>query len=265
MQLVGMIEKSKEQKGSEQEIEQMNNKMNELEIKVRSLEVEKEQEKNRADLSEQENQKAISEIDKLKQKVNLTEQEKQKEIQEKQNTKSELEKQKRRADSEHAENDKLKQEKQKDLQEKQKSQFEVTRLTTENQNLQTEISKLRPQITSPKEQSKPEPKVQQIQQSVPSSLSTITYQSIIPDPNHVKQQENKIILKSHVATIAFNPVITSGIVRFGGFLEKHPSINFMIGIADSSAVFGSNKGPWEGENEKKTVRYYKEYDLYIQI
>ncbi|KAA6319188.1 MAG: hypothetical protein EZS28_054852, partial [Streblomastix strix] len=34
-----------------------------------------------------------------------------------------------------------------------------------------------------------------------------------------------------------------------------------IGIADSSAVFGSGEGPWEGENGKKTVRYYKDGDL----
>ncbi|KAA6375722.1 MAG: hypothetical protein EZS28_028752 [Streblomastix strix] len=250
MQLIGMIEKSKEQKGSEQENEQMNKENNELKAKVRPLEVEKEQEKQRADLSEQENQKAISEIDKLKQKVNLTEQEKQK-------TQSERDQEKRRADTEHAENDKLKQEKQKDLQEKQKSQFEVTRLTTENQHLQTEISKLRPQITQPKEQLKPEPKVQQIQQSVPSSLSTITYQSIIPDPDHVIQQENKIIRtnKGNKSTVAFNPVITSGIVRFGGFFEKHPNNWFRIGIDDSSAVFGSNQFPQSGENEKNTVCY----------
>ncbi|KAA6363061.1 MAG: hypothetical protein EZS28_041412, partial [Streblomastix strix] len=242
MQLVAMIEKSKEQKGSGQENEQINNKMNELEIKVRSLEVEKEQEK---------------------QKVNITEQEKQKEIQEKQKAQSELERQKRRADTEHAENDKLKQEKQKELQEKQKAQSEVIRITTEVQNLKSELSKLRPQITSPKEQSKPEPKVQQIQQSVPSSLSAITYQSIISNPDHVKQQKNKIIRtnKGSRSTVAFDPIITSGIVRFGGFYEKHPDVNFIIGIADSSAVFGSNEGPWSSENDKKTVRYWQDGNL----
>ncbi|KAA6356615.1 MAG: hypothetical protein EZS28_047858 [Streblomastix strix] len=217
MQLVGMIEKSKQEKGSEQENEQMNKKMNELEMKVRSLEVEKEKEK-------QEKIKAIFEIDKLKQKVNLTEQEKQKAL-------SERDQEKRRADTEHAENDKLKQEKQKELQEKQKAQSEVTRLTTENQQLKSEISKLRPQITSAKEQSKPEPQTQQIQQTVPSSLRTITYYSIIPDPDHVKQQVNKIIKtnKGDQSTVAFNPVISSGIVRFGGFFKDHPN-SFSISI-----------------------------------
>ncbi|KAA6376829.1 MAG: hypothetical protein EZS28_027644 [Streblomastix strix] len=251
MQLVAMIEKSKEQKGSEQENEQMNKENNELKAKVRSLEVEKEKEKDRADLSEQENQKALSEIDKLKQKVNLTEQEKQK-------AQSERDQEKRRADTEHAENDKLKQEKQKELQEKQKSQFEVTRLTTEVQQLKSEISKLRPLTTSPKEQQKPEPKLQQIQKSVPSSLSTITYQSIIPDSDHVIQQENKIIRtnKGKYSTVAFDPVITSGIVRFGGFFERHSISLFIIGIADASAVFGSDECPWDGYNEKKTVCYW---------
>ncbi|KAA6368075.1 MAG: hypothetical protein EZS28_036398, partial [Streblomastix strix] len=97
----------------------------------------------------------------------------------------------------------------------------------------------------------------------PSSLSTITYQSIIPDPDHAKQQENKIIRtnKGSRSTVAFNPVITSGIVRFGGFFKDHPFGNFKFGIADSSAVFGSNEFPNKGENEEKTVRYLKVGDL----
>ncbi|KAA6369855.1 MAG: hypothetical protein EZS28_034618, partial [Streblomastix strix] len=100
----------------------------------------------------------------------------------------------------------------------------------------------------PKEQSKPQPKLQQIQQS---------------DPDHVKQQENKIIRtnKGIQSTVAFNPAITSGIVRFGGFFKDHPRWTFIIGITDSSAVFGSNEWPWEGENEKKTVLYWNDGDL----
>ncbi|KAA6396573.1 MAG: hypothetical protein EZS28_007896, partial [Streblomastix strix] len=96
----------------------------------------------------------------------------------------------------------------------------------------------------------------------PSSLSTIAYQSIIPDPDHVKQQENKIIRtnKGIRSTVAFNPAVTSGIVRFGGFFKDHPNL-FSIGIADSSAVFGSNKSPAEGGNYEKTVCYYEDGDL----
>ncbi|KAA6400388.1 MAG: hypothetical protein EZS28_004077, partial [Streblomastix strix] len=97
----------------------------------------------------------------------------------------------------------------------------------------------------------------------PSSLSTIAYQSIIPDPDHVKQQENKIIStnKGNQSTVAFNPVITSGIARFGGFFKDHQLGNFSIGISDSSAVFGSNKGPIDDENGKNTVRYYQNYQF----
>ncbi|KAA6361130.1 MAG: hypothetical protein EZS28_043343, partial [Streblomastix strix] len=263
MQLVGMIEKSKEQKGSEQENEQMNNKMNELEMKVRSLEVEKELEKQGKMNALNERDRYIEERNQQQRDNQIALAERDRERIDKQKANSERDQEKRRADTEHAENVKLKQEKQKELQEKQKAQSEVTCLTTENQQLKSEISKLRPQITSPKEQLKPEPKLQQIQQSVPSSLSTITQQTIIPDPDHVIQQENKIIRtnKGLHSTVTFNPVITSGIVRFGGFFKDHPQYHFSIGISDSSAVFGSNEAPGDGVNGKKTVRYWKDGDL----
>ncbi|KAA6358885.1 MAG: hypothetical protein EZS28_045588, partial [Streblomastix strix] len=223
MELVGMIEKSKEQKGSEQENEQMNKKMNELEMKVRSLEVEKEQEK-------QEKIKAFTENDKLKQKVSITEQEKQKE-----------------------------------LQEKEKVLSENARLTTENQQLKSELSKLRPLTTSPEQQSKPEPKLQQIQQSGPSSLNPNMLVGIIPDNEDAAQTGNKIIHakdNNKCTSVAFNPIISSGFVRFGGFYENHSNDNFMIGIADSVAVFGSDEYPWKDENDKKTVTYWKKDGLY---
>ncbi|KAA6391951.1 MAG: hypothetical protein EZS28_012526 [Streblomastix strix] len=232
MQLVGMIEKSNEQKGSEQENEQMNKKVNELEMKVRSLEVEKEKEKQEKQKAQSENdklkqekqkeiqekQKALTENDKLKQKVNITELEKQKEIQEKQKAQSERDQEKRRADTEHA---------------------EVIRLTAE-------ITRLNQSLLQ-----------------VPSSLSKIAYQSLIPNPDHSIQQQNKIIRTNEFgfSTVALNPIITSGIVRFGGFLEKHPNDKFIIGIADSSAVFGSIEGPSYGKNKERTVRYYQDGDL----
>ncbi|KAA6379211.1 MAG: hypothetical protein EZS28_025263 [Streblomastix strix] len=201
MQLVSVIEKSNEQKESQQSNEQLNKENNELKTKVQLLVIEKEKEK-------QENIKALSEKDKT---IALKEQEKQK-------AQSERDQEKRRADTEHA---------------------EVIRLTAE-------ITRLNKSLLS-----------------VPSSLSTITYQSIIPDPDHTIQQDNKIIRtnKGSRSTVAFNPAITSGIVRFGGFLEKHPDNRFRFGIADSSAVFGSDEGPWEGGNYKKTVSYYKDGDL----
>ncbi|KAA6309374.1 MAG: hypothetical protein EZS28_056525, partial [Streblomastix strix] len=61
--------------------------------------------------------------------------------------------------------------------------------------------------------------------------------------------------KKGCSTVVFNPIISEGIVRFGGFFEDHSDLSFIIGIADSSAVFGSNQDPWSGENDNKTVCY----------
>ncbi|KAA6395873.1 MAG: hypothetical protein EZS28_008600 [Streblomastix strix] len=74
---------------------------------------------------------------------------------------------------------------------------------------------------------------------------------IIPNNTHAYQQRRKIIRTNiqGVSTVAFDPIISSGIVRFEGFLEKHPN-QFIIGIADSSAVFGSNEFPDEGGKVK---------------
>ncbi|KAA6376662.1 MAG: putative other/NEK protein kinase, partial [Streblomastix strix] len=197
------------------------------------------------------------------------------------------------------------------------TQSEVTRLTTENQHLQTELSKLRPLTTQQKQQSKAEPQHQQIQQqipffsntqqsdnlfslqqmsfvqpvvirgdqigqnmmvpkllskeqvktetkvlqilrSVPPSLNPNMLVGIIPNKQYAYQEGLKIIRTNkygRCSTVAFNPIISSGIVRFGGFFERHSGLSFMIGIADSSAVFGSDEGPSSGENDKKTVRY----------
>ncbi|KAA6381368.1 MAG: putative protein kinase [Streblomastix strix] len=141
-------------------------------------------------------------------------------------------------------------------------QSEVTRLTTEVRNLKAELSKLRPLTTTSIQQVKPEPKVLQIQQSVPPSLNPNMLVGIIPDKEHAYQQGLKIIHTrfNDRSTVAFNPIISNGIVRFGGFFERHPFCNFIIGIADSSAVFGSNKQPWEGENKKKTVCYWNRFE-----
>ncbi|KAA6370169.1 MAG: hypothetical protein EZS28_034305 [Streblomastix strix] len=200
MQLVSVIEKSNEEKETHESKEQMNKRVNELELKVQLLEFEKEKEK-------QEKINALSEIDKLKQEKIKALSEKDKTIaekeQEKQKTQSERDQEKRRADTEHA---------------------EVISLTAE-------ITKLN--------------------------------QSLQSDPDHVIQQENKIIRtnKGLRSTVAFNPAITSGIVRLGGFFKDDPFDYFRIGIADSSAVFGSDEGPNKGENDKKTVCCYKDGDL----
>ncbi|KAA6369147.1 MAG: hypothetical protein EZS28_035326 [Streblomastix strix] len=239
----------------------------------------------------------------------------------------EKDQQKRRADSTQSELDrqKTKTNESQELvnafqQQIEATQSDNTRLTTENQHLQTELSKLRPLTTSPKqqsklepkhqqiqqqipipsntqqsdnhislqqmsfvqpavirgaqigqsvivskplpkEQSKAQPKHQQIQQQVPPSLNPNMLVGIIPNKQHVYQQGLKIIRtdKYDISTVAFNPIISSGIVRFGGFFERHSSLyNFSIGIAESSAIFGSNEWPINGENRQKTVCYWKD-------
>ncbi|KAA6375570.1 MAG: hypothetical protein EZS28_028905 [Streblomastix strix] len=86
---------------------------------------------------------------------------------------------------------------------------------------------------------------------------------IISDKEHAYQQGVKIIHKDNwgPSTVAFNPIISSGIVRFGGFFENRPLANFTIGIADSSAVFGSFKSLYDGENEQKTVCYWRDGEI----
>ncbi|KAA6371200.1 MAG: hypothetical protein EZS28_033273, partial [Streblomastix strix] len=117
------------------------------------------------------------------------------------------------------------------------TQSEVIRLTAEVQRLSQSI------------------------QSFPPSLNPNMLIGIIPDKDYAYQQGVKIIRTDEdgPSTVAFNPIISSGIVRFGGFFED-PSIIpfFSIGITDSSAVFGSNELPWKGENKKKTVRYWRD-------
>ncbi|KAA6373748.1 MAG: hypothetical protein EZS28_030726 [Streblomastix strix] len=142
------------------------------------------------------------------------------------------------------------------------TQSDNTRLTTEIQHLKVELSKLRPQTTQLKQQSKPEPKRQQIQQQIPHSLNPNLLIGIIPNKEHAYQEGLQIIHKDNwgYSTVAFNPIISSGIVRFGGFFQNHSLFNFGIGIADSSAVFGSNESPYKGENEKKTVCYWDGFE-----
>ncbi|KAA6370615.1 MAG: hypothetical protein EZS28_033858 [Streblomastix strix] len=145
--------------------------------------------------------------------------------------------------------------------EKQKAQSEITRLTTEVQHLSAELVKRGPIITSPKE----EPKPPQIPKQVPSS-SPISFKAegIIPDKQIVTQSGNKIIHSNNNVkrqTVAFNPIISEGIIRFEGFFENHSVWNFIFGVAYSSAVFGSNKWPQNDENYKKTICYWNDGNL----
>ncbi|KAA6318568.1 MAG: hypothetical protein EZS28_054927, partial [Streblomastix strix] len=92
-------------------------------------------------------------------------------------------------------------------------------------------------------------KLNQSQLQVPPSLNPNMLVGIIPDQQFAYQEGIKIVHtdKQGRSTVAFNPIITSGIVRFGGYFQNHPDVNFRFGIVDSSAVFGSNEQPDKGE------------------
>ncbi|KAA6367070.1 MAG: hypothetical protein EZS28_037403 [Streblomastix strix] len=67
---------------------------------------------------------------------------------------------------------------------------------------------------------------------VPPCLNLNIPQGIIPDKKHCYQEGSKIIHtdKKGCSTVAFNPVISNGIVKFGGFFEKHPKWQFSMSI-----------------------------------
>ncbi|KAA6393607.1 MAG: putative kinase family protein, partial [Streblomastix strix] len=234
------------------------------------LQIERDRERIEKDRLQIERDRERIEKDRLQIEMNRERIEKDREKIEKERFKYERDEEKRRAETTQSELDKQKtktnesQELVKEFQQQiETTQSDNIRLTTEVQNLKTEPSKLRPQTTSSNQQSKPEPKVQQIQQQVPPSLNPNMLIGIIPDKEHANQEGIKIIRtnKQGCSTVAFNPIISSGIVRFGGFFED-PSYNpeFIIGIADSSAVFGSNQWPFSGENEMKTICYWNEFE-----
>ncbi|KAA6402739.1 MAG: hypothetical protein EZS28_001730 [Streblomastix strix] len=78
---------------------------------------------------------------------------------------------------------------------------------------------------------------------------------IISDKEHVYQEGCKIIHtdKFELSTVAFDPIISSGIVRFEGFFKDHPKWFCIIGITDSSAVFGSKEWPFLVGNVEQQI------------
>ncbi|KAA6395512.1 MAG: putative serine/threonine-protein kinase Nek3 [Streblomastix strix] len=90
----------------------------------------------------------------------------------------------------------------------------------------------------------------------------ITPQAIIPDQSIDKLQRTSIIHigEDSYQVIAFNPIITEGIVRFEGKFRLKDTYIYngffdYIGIADSSLVFKANDGPQDQEYRNKTVYY----------
>ncbi|KAA6382905.1 MAG: hypothetical protein EZS28_021566, partial [Streblomastix strix] len=93
--------------------------------------------------------------------------------------------------------------------------------------------------------------------SVPLS-GPLSAHAIIPDEDLVRQSDNKIQhsdKSNQIACIAFDPIVSEGIVRFEGEFEKHWKYDNTFGIADASAVFAPDKWPGGSGNKKKTVRY----------
>ncbi|KAA6376890.1 MAG: hypothetical protein EZS28_027583, partial [Streblomastix strix] len=92
----------------------------------------------------------------------------------------------------------------------------------------------------------------------PIHLDPIEPQAIFPDQVTAQQQGNVIIhaLNNYDnSTVAYNPIVTNGIVRFEGAFQKYSDFSYKIGIADSSVVFGSKKDPADNEYDGKTVCY----------
>ncbi|KAA6384866.1 MAG: hypothetical protein EZS28_019607 [Streblomastix strix] len=87
--------------------------------------------------------------------------------------------------------------------------------------------------SSSKQQPKPVPKIQQIQRQVTSSPQSITVNLEVPSGMPGHKDEN-------------------------GFIHDN-TVEFCIGIADSSVVFQPNKWPNEDGNDEKTENYWSDY------
>ncbi|KAA6370607.1 MAG: hypothetical protein EZS28_033866, partial [Streblomastix strix] len=276
MQLVGMIEKSKQQKRSEQENEQMNKRMNELEMKVRSLEVEKESEKQEKVKEKRDKEKAITEKDKEKKRADLAVSEKDRLQVELNRERSEKDQEKRRADTTQAELDiqKTKTNESQELvrvfqQQVETTQSEVTRLSSEVRRL-NQVLQIRETVPStPKAQLKqtlvPTPKPKQSILQVTSSAQAIIVNLQVPSGMHGHKDRNRFNHNNTVAacTISTDPIISEGIVYYESEFEKHDGEwVFGIGIADSSVVFKPDNGPSLDGNGGKTVNYWSCGSLY---
>ncbi|KAA6379512.1 MAG: putative MAP kinase kinase family domain protein [Streblomastix strix] len=106
-----------------------------------------------------------------------------------------------------------------------------------------------------KQQATPVTKQQAIQSAKPS-VGPVTNTPNITQGFQCKQQGNKIVHfqgNNSPCTVTYNPVISSGIVRFEGFFEKTNEYR-IIGVADASVVYAANNGPGE-QYRGKAVRF----------
>ncbi|KAA6376661.1 MAG: hypothetical protein EZS28_027812, partial [Streblomastix strix] len=97
------------------------------------------------------------------------------------------------------------------------------------------------------------------------SLRFVKYTFLIPDKKYRIAESNQFI---HLepdfehCTVALNPVLSNGIFRIEFIFVNHDEgLHYCVGIAESSCVFGSGKGPDDDGNDKKTVRYWNDGDV----
>ncbi|KAA6389385.1 MAG: putative CMGC kinase, CK2 family [Streblomastix strix] len=150
---------------------------------------------------------------------------------------------------------------------KERMNEEKDKMKLEFEKMKSEVAKMQQSTSEPKVQAKPSPKAEvistpkpkQAQQTnvvVPPQLISINPQPIIPDQEHCRSEGMKIInTKGWVyCSVAYNPIITRGIVRFEGIFENK-DINIYVGIADSSIVFEADKAPFNVKYKDKSVSY----------
>ncbi|KAA6373275.1 MAG: hypothetical protein EZS28_031198 [Streblomastix strix] len=91
-----------------------------------------------------------------------------------------------------------------------------------------------------------------------TKLDLIVPVAIIQEQAQIRQERNKLIHSSEnslASTVAFDPPVSDGIVRFEGVFENLDGWMFNIGIADVSTVFGANKVPAADGNKDNIVCY----------
>ncbi|KAA6382557.1 MAG: hypothetical protein EZS28_021915, partial [Streblomastix strix] len=90
-----------------------------------------------------------------------------------------------------------------------------------------------------------------------SSIGPVTNTPNITQGFQCNQQGNKIVHtpgNNNSCVVTYNPVISSGIVRFEGYFQN--TIEYrIIGIADASTVFNANRGPRDEGNYSKSIRF----------
>ncbi|KAA6383109.1 MAG: hypothetical protein EZS28_021364 [Streblomastix strix] len=147
----------------------------------------------------------------------------------------------------------------------------------ENHRLLAEVERLRAQLAQRNQESaiaqiqtrsspSPQPHRSHSPPSIPTvplNLSITSLTPIIPNQDVVRWTENKLIHtadNNDLSTVLFNPIISSGIVRFEGFYDSDAKTQH-VGIADTSVVYSPGCWPDTDENDKKSVLYDSSGDI----